>query len=317
MAVKSSLQRTRLLVLIIMIMLIGDYSSGISNAQQVADTEFHYENKNPAYAANKGPKLLIDKAHSPYVARGAYEPFLKLVRDDGFQTDYLETNIIANSLANTQILVVVNAYKKTFRQFSLMQPPAAHEAEEIQIISDWVKKGGRLLIIADHAPFAGGTNALAEKFGFTFFNGYVLEEDALPFQHGKIHFRIGKGLNKKHPIVSGKFVDEEVTQLFTFTGSAFIAPAKAQSLLTIPKGFVVLMTQSIRDSDKAPRINVSGLSAGSTLVYGNGRVAVFAEAAAFSAQVINKIKTMGMNNPNGAKNPIFALATMRWLAEGL
>jgi hypothetical protein len=317
MAMKNNLRLQKCLCLLMMVVLIGVFSQGTLKAQQVADTEFHYENKNPAFPTNKGPKLLIDKAHSPYVARGAYEPFLKLVREDGFQTNSLETKFTAKSLADTQILVVVNAYKKTYSQFSIMQPPAAHDADEIEVINDWVLKGGRLLIIADHTPFAGGTSALAEKFGFTFFNGYVLEEAALPFRHGNINYRINKGLNQKHPIISGKFVDEEISQLFTFTGSAFIPPANAQSLLTIPKGFVVLMTQSTRESDKAPRINVSGLSAGSTLVHGDGRVAVFAEAAAFSAQVINKLKTMGMNNPNGAKNPIFALATMRWLAQGL
>lgn len=317
MVVKNSIRPLKYSILSTTMVLMVSFCSGTLKAQQLADTEFHYDNKNPAFAANKGPKLLIDKAHSPYVARGAYGPFLNLLREDGFQTNSLETKFTVKSLADTQILVVVNAYKKTYSQFSIMQPPAAHDADEIEVINDWVLKGGRLLIIADHAPFAGGTSALAEKFGFIFFNGYVLEEAALPFRHGHINYRINKGLNQKHPIVRGNFVEEEVSQLYTFTGSAFIPPAKAQSLLTIPKGFVVLMTQSTRESDKAPRIDVSGLSAGSTLAHGDGRVAVFAEAAAFTAQVVNKLKTMGMNNPNGAKNPIFALATMRWLAEGL
>ncbi len=286
-------------------------------AKQLADNEFHFEIKKPAFATNKGPKILIDKAHSPYVKKGAYEPFVKLVRDDGFQVNSLETKITTNALADTQILVIVNAYKKTYSQFSIMQPPAAYDADEISIISDWVSKGGRLLIISDHAPFAGGTIALTKKFGFTYFNGFVLEEAALPFLHGHINYRINKGLNKKHPIVNGNFVSEEINQLYTFTGSAFIPPADAKSLLTIPKGFVVVLTDSLHQASSAARINVAGFSAGSTLIYGGGRIAIFAEAGAFTAQIVNKLKTMGMNNPKGAKNPIFALATMRWLAEGL
>jgi hypothetical protein len=317
MAMKNNLRLQKCLCLLMMVVLIGVFSQGTLKAQQVADTEFHYENKNPAFPTNKGPKLLIDKAHSPYVARGAYEPFLKLVREDGFQTNSLETKFTAKSLADTQILVVVNAYKKTFSQFSIMQPPAAHDGDEIEVISDWVSKGGRLLLIADHAPFAGGTIALAEKFGFTYFNGYVLEEAALPFLHGRINYSINNGLNQNHPIVSGKFSQDEISQFFTFGGSAFIPPSDAKSLLTIPKGFVVLLTHSLRQAHSAAKINVSGFSAGSTLTYGDGRIAVFAEAGAFTAQNVDKLKTMGMNNPYGAKNPIFALATMRWLAEGL
>ena len=316
-AAKYHPQYPKSFCVLLMMVWIGVFDPGTPNAQQVIDTEFHFENKYPAYPINKGPKLLIDKAHSPYVARGAYEPFLKLVREDGFQTNSLDTKITANSLADTQILVVVNAYKKTYSQFPIMQPPAAHDADEIEIISEWVSNGGRLLIISDHAPFAGGTSALAEKFGFTFFNGYALRKSSLPFNHGSINYQINDGLNHEHPIIKGGFGKAKITQFFTFNGTAFIAPAGAQSLLTIPNGFVVLMARSLKQVDTAPQINVSGLSAGSTLNYGNGRVAVFAEAAAFSAQVLNKLKKMGMNHPNGAKNPIFALATMRWLAEGL
>ncbi len=181
--------------LIALFLLVTTSATNEAFAQQVPDMEFQYNIKNPAYEKNTGPVLLIDKAHSPYVARGLYDPFLKLVRDDGFQATYLKTKITENTLDEAQILVVINSYRKTFAKFPLLQPPSAYEPEEIVIIKEWVTRGGRLLIIADHAPFAGGTNALAEAFGFTYFNGYVFEEAPLPFRHGDINYQKTTGLN--------------------------------------------------------------------------------------------------------------------------
>ncbi|MGB0915797.1 MAG: hypothetical protein ACPGVI_06975, partial [Crocinitomicaceae bacterium] len=40
--------------------------------------------------------------------------------------------------------------------------------EEITFIKNWVKKGGKLVLIADHMPFAGAANDLAKAFGFEF-----------------------------------------------------------------------------------------------------------------------------------------------------
>ncbi len=304
--------------LIALFLLVTTSATNEAFAQQVPDMEFQYNVKIPAYKKGTGPILLIDKAHSPYLQRGSYDPFAKLVRDDGFQTNYLETKITENTLARTQILIVVNSYQKSFAEFPLLQPPSAYESSEIAAIKNWVTKGGRLLIIADHAPFAGGTSALAEAFGFIYFNGYVFKKSSLPFRHGNINYQLKGGLNQEHPIVSGEYVSEKIEQFFTFTGSAFIPPAEAMKLLTVPEGYVAIMTQSLRrEAETAPKINVSGLSAGSTMKFGDGRLAIFAEAAAFSAQTVNKIKTIGMNNPKGAKNPLFVLATMRWLADGL
>ena len=104
-----------------------------------------------------GPKISIDKAHSPFVQRGTYDPFVKLMREDGYRIEYSETEITAQVLEGLDIFVIVNAYKKNFASFSVMQPPSAYKDSEIDALRDWVSAGGRLLLIADHAPFAGGT----------------------------------------------------------------------------------------------------------------------------------------------------------------
>ena len=51
------------------------------------------------------------------------------------------------------------------------------------------------------------------------------------------------------------------------------------------------------------------------LTIGRGRVAVFGEAAMFSAQVSGpERRPMGMNRPTAAQNPQFLLNVMHWLA---
>jgi len=67
-----------------------------------------------------------------------------------------------------------------------------------------------------------------------------------------------------------------------------------------------------------PSIPAGGMLQGAVLRFGQGRVAVFGEAAMFSAQEqINKQgerRVMGMNHPDAAQNPQFLLNVMHWLS---
>jgi hypothetical protein len=49
--------------------------------------------------------------------------------------------------------------------------------------------------------------------------------------------------------------------------------------------------------------------------FGRGKVAVFGEAGAFTAQIRNNGNPMGMNAPGAEDNAAFILKIMRWLAE--
>ena len=287
-------------------------------AQQLPDMEFHFANPAPAFAKSSGPVVRVDAGHSPYVRNNSFEPFVKLLGEDGFRADYIETKITPQALADVQILVIVNAFKKDYSDYSVMQPPSAYDENEIKTIVEWVQNGGRLLLIADHAPLSGGTIELAEKFGFTFFNAHVLKKSELPKLRGRIDYRVGSGLNRKSPIFDKKFAAAAVEHYYIFTGSAFIAPDEAVSVLNIPADYVAIFTNSIRrEVDSAAQIEVSGLSQGATMQFGKGRLAVFAEAGSFSAQVVNGYRKMGMNNPVADQNPAFVLGTLEWLAEGL
>ena len=109
---------------------------------------------------------------------------------------------------------------------------------------------------------------------------------------------------------------EEIEAVITFTGSAFQCPMEAMVLFTLPKGSVSLEPKVAWQFDAStPKSDVSGWAQGAVRSFGRGRVAVFGEAAMFSAQLAGPDKRpMGMNDPAAKQNPQFLLNVMRWLA---
>ena len=68
-------------------------------------------------------------------------------------------------------------------------------------------------------------------------------------------------------------------------------------------------------SERTPRIAAAGWLQGAVLRLGKGRVAVFGEAAMFSAQISGSEKRpMGMNHPDASENARFLLNVFHWLS---
>ena len=71
-------------------------------------------------------------------------------------------------------------------------------------------------------------------------------------------------------------------------------------------------------SDQTPSVPAYGMLQGVTLAYGKGRVAVFGEAAMFTAQLAGEQGApMGMNHPEAPQNVQFLLNVMHWLSGEL
>ena len=71
-------------------------------------------------------------------------------------------------------------------------------------------------------------------------------------------------------------------------------------------------------TDETPRIPVKGWYQGAVMRFGKGRVAVFGEAAMFSAQLAGPNRSpMGMNAPIAKQNPQFLLNILHWLSGKL
>ncbi len=283
-------------------------------AQQRADTAFAPPIAAPSFPTDRGPVVLVDEAHHNFhTTTGRYQPFAALLRRDGYVVRSLHQSFSSETLAPGRLLVVANPLhaRNTREGWSLPTPPA-FTAAEVAAVQRWVEAGGALLLIADHMPFPGAAANLAAAFGFTFSNGFA--RDAT--DRSVLTFTAARGLAADHPAVRGRSPADHVTSVTAFTGSAFRPPAAAISLLTLPADCVSLEPQTAWKFEPATTrtVPVGGWSQGAVLSVGRGRLAVFAEAAMFSAQLSGaQNRPMGMNSPDAPQNARFLLNLVRWL----
>ena len=287
-----------------------------ANAQQVADTTFKPPIPKPAYPNGGGPVVMLDEAHFNFhTADGRYLAFAELLRRDGYDVKPSRSTFSEASLRGGKILVIANALAERNQTDWSLPTPSAFSDKEVESVRDWVKGGGSLLLIVDHMPFPGAAKNLAEAFGIHFSNGYAMDEKA----KGPMVFKLSNGLLKEHQITKGRTDAEKIDSVATFTGSAFQVDGKVQPLLILGPPVVSFMTSVAGQITEAtPRIPVNGWYQGAVMSIGKGRVAVFGEAAMFSAQLAGPNRNpMGMNAPIAAQNPQFLLNVMHWLSGKL
>ncbi len=285
-----------------------------SAAQQVADTLFDPNVSAPAFNAAVGPMVLIDEGHHNFhTMEGRYLPFARLLHKDGYVVKPNRGAFTREALSGARILVISNALSAVNEDEWKLPTPSAFDSAEIIAVRDWVNDGGSLLLIADHMPFPGAAGALAAEFGILMANGFALYPETMG---GRICYRRSEGLLGDHPVTRGRYASERIDSVVSFTGQAFRLEGKGDALLTLPRKVELLMPQVAWEfSELTPRLSASGMLQGALVRYGKGRVAVFGEAAMFSAQVAGpKRLPMGMNDPSAPQNAQFLLNVMHWLS---
>lgn len=289
-------------------------------AQQVGDTAFRPDVGPPRWAPGKGPHVVLDEAHHNFhTLEGRYLTFGRLLREDGFVVTSGREPFSPQGLDGTDVLVVANALaaENESQEDWKLPTPSAFTTDEISAVRSWVEDGGALLLIADHMPFPGAAHELAAAFGFELLNGFALE-GGVTDPRPPLVFRRSDGSLPDSPVTLGEGPGQAVDSVASFTGEAFRAPAGAARVLVLPPGTRALLPDtSWAFHDDTPEVDVSGWSQGATLQVGRGRVAVFGEAAMFSAQIAGpERKPMGMNAPVASQNARLLVNLMRWLAGG-
>lgn len=254
----------------------------------------------PAWPAGMGPRVAVDEGHRNFhTVGGRYAPFAALLRNDGYRVGPIRRSFGRRDLAAVDVLVIANASAPDGERSAFRQ-------EEIAEVRRWVRRGGSLLLIADHAPFAGAAYQLARAFGVTFRDAYAVSTG----RAGHDIFRHDSGL-ADHPITRGGRGDGAVTAVRTFTGSAFAAP-NADPLLTLTPEFSLFPGPSTT----GPRAPAAGLYQGAALRFGRGRVVVMGEAAMFTSQLQGADRRLiGFGAPGAEQNQRFALNIMHWLSR--
>jgi len=279
---------------------------------QRGDFEFALKIKDPAFETGEGPLVLLDEAHSNYhTLDGRYKPFVTVLREDGYVVKPNRTKFSAGTLEGVSVLVISNALAEQNKNNWRLPTLSAFSRDEIDAVLQWVSNGGALLLIADHMPFAGAAEDMGAAFEIEFLNGF-----AIPKAEGGV-LQFGKGQHplRDHAILRGRNKAENVDLVVTFTGSAFRCRSPFQPLLEFGEGVESLQPEiAWQFTDDTQRTDVSGWYQAAVAKIGTGRVAVFGEAAMFSAQRAGGSgRQVGMNAPEAKQNLQFLLNTMHWL----
>lgn len=284
--------------------------------QQVPDTLFSYQIQLPQYLKGSGPMIFIDQAHNNFHTReGGFLPFAKLLEQDGYQVSGLNSMILSSDiLKNCKILVIANALDSINVNQWVNPVISAFTDIEIENIVSWVQNGGSLLLIADHMPFAGAAAGLARAFGFEFVNGFAFTGNR---NWPPSSFSLSDSTLIDSPIANGRIDIEKIDFVATFTGSAFRAPEGALPILSfLNENYSLQPDTAWSFNSQTPKISLDGYLQGAVMNFGNGRVAVFGEAAIFTAQIVNGNMKVGINSDVAPQNAQFTLNLIHWL-DGL
>jgi hypothetical protein len=274
---------------------------------QQPDPAFDAHVMSPAYPGGSGrpqPRVLIDEGHHNFhTASGRYKPFAELLRSDGYAVSSIKQLFTPQTLKQADVLVIANAMGPEGHEGR-----AAFTPEEESTALEWVRSGGALLLIADHAPFGSAAARLAKLFGVTMHLRYA-RDDAFHdgWDNERLVFSRANGLLAQNAITDGRSASEVVNRVVTFTGQSLSGPPDAILLLRLSDGAYDWESRTVRFPGK-------GHAQALALNVGKGRFVVAGEAALFSAQVDAFGSKFGMNRP-GNDDRQFLLNILHWLSR--
>ncbi len=283
----------------------------IAAAQQSADPNFNAVVEHPVYSKNF-PRLLFDEAHFNFhTATGRYKPFADLISSDGYHVVRGRKPFVKSSLDSFKVLVIANALAVEDLDDDGADRPAFTD-EECDAVRDWVKDGGALLLIADHAPFGAAAENLAKRFGVEMSKGYTFDAENHLRDLGGTSLLVFSRENKlllDHPITRGRNDGEKINRVFTFTGQSLKGPEASATFLILSAS-----AKDKPDPSSTTEVSAAGRAQGIALKFGKGRVVILGEAAMLSAQLAGaEHRPMGMN-VQGSDNRQLALNIMHWLS---
>lgn len=278
---------------------------------QMADPNFNAKVDRPAYK-KKGPRVLFDEAHNNFhTSTGRYKPFADLISSDGYQVVPGKQKFSRATLKGYRVLVISNALGAA----AMHDPAASNSAfteEENDAVRDWVRAGGSLLLIADHAPMGSANQSLGKRFEVDMSKMYTVDQqnyDTAAGNPGFIVYTRESGRLADHPLTSGRDASERVNKVITFTGQSLKGPATSSAFLKLADtAFDAMPGHNTNPASAA------GRAQGIAMKFGKGRVVVMGEAGMLSAQVVGPQRMpFGMNRP-GIDNRQLALNIMHWLS---
>ena len=269
------------------------FINGCLDRGQYVGLEAKVSVTNPAYKKSEGPKVVIDAAHSNFhTATGRYAPLANLIRNDGFSIGENHDKLTDASFVGTDIFVIANA--------DVDATGISFTEEEINALQKYVSNGGSLLLIADHTPFPAAIIPLAKAFSIHFYDVYADDGDMGVF-------------NQKNGGLTDDTLLNGIDKIRTFGGSAFRIESEHRPLFVMHDDWTM---QRMEGNGLSAKENAKGLLQGAVMNFDKGKIAIFGEAAMFSAQRYGPgKKRMGFHARGAEDNQQFILNVFHWLAE--
>jgi len=292
--------------------LIGLGVSGL--AQQVADPDFDPKVAKPAYA-KKHPKVFIDEAHNNFhTASGRYKPFADLITNDGYQVIPNKQKFSKKALEGCDVLVISNALGAPMMG-SAEASNSAFTEDECDVVRDWVRAGGNLLLIADHAPMGAANEKMGQRIGVDMSKGYTgdpVNRDEVTKSDTFLKYDRDNKLLGDHPITRGRDASERISKVIAFTGQSIKGPEGSVAFMRLADTAVDLTPA--RPGSEAKETSAAGRAQGLAFKVGKGRVVVMGEAGMLSAQIAGPQKLKFGMNRTDTDNKQLALNIMHWLS---
>jgi hypothetical protein len=271
-------------------------------AQQVPDPDFDTRVEKPTFV-RMHPAVLFDEGHhNVHKSTLTYKAFAELLRNDGCRVDVNDGAFSAKVLGRYRLLVIAGALGAPLEDAAHAKDRAFTKAE-VDAVREWVRRGGRLLLLTDHEPVASAEESLVRAFGVIPMKSVIVD----PQHHfenydpSNVLATIGNGLLiKNHPIT------RDVERVVVFGGQSLVFPKRATVLIRLGR--------EAHARDGSPL----GNGQAGALLFGRGRLVITGDMGMLSAQLVTEngvTGKWGMNLP-GADNRQLVLNIERWLLHG-
>ncbi len=280
----------------------------ISYAALISDSGFKPTVKAPTFS-NTHPVICFDQGHQNYKPDdGRYIPVFGLLESDGYKISIIKTSIDSQALQSCEIFYI-SAVMPNERGKS------AFNSEEIEIIKNWVRGGGSLLLMTDHPnDFAQAPESLANAFGVH--GSLQTVEDPVhtiaSLQDPTVIVFSKNEMNKRSAIVNGRDNGEHLQTVVAFTGQSLHGPSDSDNILFLSDKAV----QSLPGKDQ-PKTSAKGWSMMLAVRFGKGRAIVTGDGTFFSSKIEDKSNEKYGINRGGTDNIQLALNTFHWLLKKL
>lgn len=253
------------------------------------------------------PVVLFDEGHgNAGLSRQDYRPFVRLLRNDGYDVRISKHAITAQALAGVSVLVIARA-----RGANAMGDAPAFAEAEASAIAEWVLLGGALLLVSDHWPFGNAVAPLADRFGVEM-RGYETHDRAHADPAlGATDIVFSGALLGEHPILLGRNPQKRVRSVVAFAGQSLLGPADSRQLLRLAE---TARDQPLATPEARAPMSAAGKAQAVAINFARGRIVVLGDADMLCAYFGPNGEPIGMNRP-GHNNRQFALNIMHWLSR--